>query len=79
MADKTLTELLKYIKNPYNRLDEIKFNATCLVYLYNYSVAPEPIDPLVKQEILNAIQEINETDPEMVLRRVKQTLFPSDN
>jgi hypothetical protein len=75
MADKTLTELLKYIKNPYNRLDEIKFNETCLVYLYNYSTSPGT--GVGKEEIIQAIHEINATDPTVVLKRVQQALFPS--
>ena len=77
MENKTewLRKLLKYIKNPYNRLDEIKFNETCLVYLYNYSVAPEPNDPAVKEEILTAIREINETDPEKALLDLQGALF----
>jgi hypothetical protein len=70
-----LRELLKYIKNPYNRLDEVKFNQTCLVYLYNYSTAPGPSDSSIKDEILRTIQEINDTDPEKVLGDLQKDLF----
>jgi hypothetical protein len=77
MNNKTvwLRELLKYIKNPYNRLDEVKFNQTCLVYLYNHSTAPGPSDPSIKAEIFETIRKINDTDPEKVLGDLQTDLF----
>ena len=68
-----LMKLLEYIREPLNRIDEMRFNKTCSVYLYNYSVAQGEA-PDERQALIQLIDEINNDDPDEVLKRVQMSL-----